>query len=403
MTQPAGYYPPQQPVPGQAPYGAPAPGYAQQPPAPGYPPQGAYAPPAQGYPPQAGWGAPPPGYGAPGYAAPPAPGFPPQAAPPQPDLARGTLDDWLNQSGGSGAENITKIFAGKPFGAVTVSFLVARKILSTDMRQQTNAQNQAQFAFDGRTPLFVLIVPCQVIGSTDGSHVQLFPDGQASWWVKGQPKDQLAAAMAMAGAPEGFPEAGARIDLTLTGERASKKAGHNPSKQYKVVYTRPVDAPNQPQPALDATALQAPAQQSQQAYAPTPNEPPFAPQAAPVQYPQQPDGTFPATYAQPGMTTPGTATQLPPQQYIVPQGYAAPAQPPQAPQQYADPSQQAAQQWQQPQPPQQWQQAPQQVPQAQFAPPAGALAGLNDVQRGLMDELRANGAVPPPAHQVPAP
>lgn len=360
----------------QQPYGYSLP----QPPQAPYPPQ-----PASAY--QAPYGAPVPGYAAaPAYPPPYGPPVAGSAAQPAPPLAHGTIDDFLSQPGGSGGENITKIFQGKAPGTVTVSFLVTRKITNADIRQQTNDQGQPQPGFDGR-PLFVMVVPCTVLGATDGSHAALFPDGHASWWVKSQAKDALAQAMDTANAPAGAPEAGARIDLTWTGDRPSKRAGRNPAKQYRVSYTRPAAAPGQPQPALDAAALQAAPPASQPpAPAPVPQEPPAQPSYAPVQapapasYPQYAQQSpapqaAPAAFTQPAFTpgtatlpafapVPVTATIAPAPQYVP---AAAPAQAPYPPQPYA--------------------QAPaDQVP--------GYPAGITEEQARILDMLKVNGTVP---------
>lgn len=401
MTQPMqpspGYYPP---LPQPAPQ---APGYPPQAPGGYYPPAQA-APPAPGYPPQGGYGYPPQGAPpAPGYQAygAPAPGFEQPQAPAQPAAARGSIDDFMNQADGGGGENITKVFVDqhgrpKPYGSVTVSFIVSRRILNTDIRQQTNAQRQLQFGFDG-TPLYVMVVPCRVTGATDGSHAALFPNGEAAWWVKGQTKTALVAAMAAAGVHEGVPEEGARIDLTLTGERASKQPGHNPSKQYAVTYARPATAAGQPQPAVDASAFQAAPQP------PAPQQPPQPQYQAPAAVPQPqyaPQQPAPQ-YAQ-AAPAPVLAVAPAPQYQQAPQyaqGGQLPAEAPQpqyqqAPQQQAQP--QYAQQFppgadpyaaaSQPPAPQQYQQAP-----PQYAP-----AGLNEEQARLMAELRANGGIPAP-------
>jgi len=58
---------------------------------------------------------------------------------------------------------------------------------------------------------------------------QAYPDGLATWFVKGQARDELVRAMAEAGAPAGPPEAGAIIDITFVAERAVP--GMNPAKQ----------------------------------------------------------------------------------------------------------------------------------------------------------------------------
>jgi hypothetical protein len=181
-----------------------------------------------------------------------------------------------------------------------------------------------QFFRDGR-PKFVMKVPLQMQPSAE------HPDGLATWFVKGQTRDELARAMAEAGAPAGPPEAGAIIDVTYVSDRQSG-AGMNPAKQFKVVYTRPDGTTPSPAPA----AVPQPG--------PTVAPSPVAQQPAvpPVygQVPQQPAAGAPyaaTPTAQPGVSPVQQATPAPaPQQ-------AAPAQPAAAPQPPTDlsPEQQA--------------------------------------------------------------
>src|ERR1700753_3676082 len=100
-TQPAAYppYPPQA-------Y-PPAPQYQQQPPPGYYPPQG----PPQGY---------------------------QQPAPPQPVLARGTLEDYLEQPTGGGGAATSKFFTGQRMNGHWIQVRIARDINNSDVRQQTD-------------------------------------------------------------------------------------------------------------------------------------------------------------------------------------------------------------------------------------------------------------------------
>jgi hypothetical protein len=250
--------------------------YPQQPYAPQFPqapqpPQ--YAPPVPGYPPQA---PPPPAYQ---YAQQPQYAPPPPAQP----LATGTLDDFYAQpSTGQGAslgfDNIGESY----------TFIVRRALHSGDVQQQTEMNtNKPAFFKDGR-PKFVLIVPVQMQPS------QKYPDGLAAWYVRGQARDELARAMAEAGAPTGAPEAFAVITVTLVGLRPV--ANMSPAKQYQIIYRRPDGAAPVAQPAPAAPVQQplppAPAPQ----YAP-PAQPQFTPPQAPPALPQQP--AAPAPTAQP--------------------------------------------------------------------------------------------------------
>jgi hypothetical protein len=94
---------------------------------------------------------------------------------------------------------------------------------------------QAQTYRDGSFK-WHMIVPLQVQPS------QLFTDGRAAWYVKGQAKDELARAMAEAQAPPDehgnlVPESGAWIQIEFTGYR--QVPGMNAAKQYAIVYRRP--------------------------------------------------------------------------------------------------------------------------------------------------------------------
>lgn len=186
---------------------------------PQYPPQQypQYPPPQPAYPPQPQY--PPSGQWA---------QYPPQ--PPMPAAVSGSLDEFFDQpGGGSGA---SWKFKDKPMGT-TYSGIVARPIGSGDVRQQTGPTGPVFFK-DGR-PKFVMIVPMIV------QPTQEYPEGTAAWWVKGQARDELVRAMAEAGAPEGPPEAGAAIQVTLIGSRPIPNM--NPAYQYRVHYVRPNGAP----------------------------------------------------------------------------------------------------------------------------------------------------------------
>lgn len=189
--------------------------------------------------------------------------YPQQPAPapaqqPAQQLASGSLDKfWEQPSAGSKAWS----FHNKPDGTTYVG-IVERPISDADIRQQTDPQSgQPKYFKDGR-PMFVMVVPLIVQPDAE------FPEGKASWWVRGQSRDELARAMAEAGAPTGPPEAGATITVTKTGERPSGP-GRNPSYVYAVRYQRPQGA---------AEATQAPAAPVEQ---PAPTQP--VQQAAPVQ------------------------------------------------------------------------------------------------------------------------
>lgn len=233
----------------QYPTQPPAPQYPQQPqqgypaqPQPAYPPQHYPQAPAPQYPPQ-GYGQPQPQYGAPQpqYGAP---------QPPAAPLPTGSLDTFYQQPSASGGPSFKfqDPSSRQPLVGKSYAGFVARPVTDADVRPQTN-NGQVMTFKDGR-PKFVMVVPMQV--QPDGE----FPEGQAGWWVKGQARDELARAMAEAGAPQGAPEAGAFIQVTLVGTRPIP--GQNPAYQYRVEYRRP-------QGAAPAPVAEAPAQQIGQA------------------------------------------------------------------------------------------------------------------------------------------
>lgn len=242
-----------------------------------------YQPAPQGYPqqpypqqPQPQY--PPQGYGQGGY--PPPPQMPQQApAPQQPPAPQGSLSDFFSQpSAGNGP---ALKFKDKPKGT-SYTGIVARAVTNADVRAQTDPNGRPTTYRDGR-PKFVMVVPLQV------EPTQEFPEGRATWWVKGQARDELVRAMAEAGAPEGPPEAGAAVRVTLVGERPVP--GMNPALQYRVEYVRPQGADQQPaqQPTTGG-------QFADEASQDPPQEPPQAPvQAVPAQpaqpaQPQAPEG-----------------------------------------------------------------------------------------------------------------
>lgn len=224
------------------------PGYPQQPPPPGYPPQGYQAPyPPQGYPAQ----------------------YPPQipqapAQPPAQPLARGSLDAFYNQPVMGGAPNISKFFkdpadptgrALKQFGTY-IDVVVARNATHADVRQQTDLKGNPK-TFKNGDPQFVLVVPLTVAPSPE------FPEGEASWWIKGRVSEELKRAMSEAGV-EGAPQGGARVRITLAGQRPIRNM--SPETLYSLQYTPPqggapvpVTAPPQPQEAPQAAQAAQPA------------------------------------------------------------------------------------------------------------------------------------------------
>jgi hypothetical protein len=199
--------------------------------------------------------------------------FAPQIPPAQP-LAQGTIDDFYNQPSAGGSPALK--FPDRAYGTVYVG-IVERPLANGDIQQQTDIQNRPLFFKDGR-PKFVMRVPLQM--QPQANH----PDGRGTWFVKGGDREELARAMAEAGAPEGPPEHRAVIQITYTQDQQSG-AGMNPRKVKQVAYTRPDGAapvvPAAPSPA--AVALQ----QAQQVAAAQPVAQPIPQQAPQPVYAEQ--------------------------------------------------------------------------------------------------------------------
>jgi hypothetical protein len=230
-----------------------------------------------------------------------APAYP---APPAPPLPTGTLDEFFDQP--SGGKGPSWKFKDKPIGT-SYTGVVARPVTNADIEVQTNPNTKQVVTFkDGRAK-FQMVVP--MVFPPTAEH----PDGQAGWYVKGQARDELARAMAEAGAPAGPPEAGATIRVTLMQIRPIPNM--SPQFIYRVEYYRPqgsVPAVPTPEPIQTAPVVQ----QFPVAVQPMPQVPQQFPQPV-VTAPAQPVQLYPMqqTMAQPA---PGIAvTAAPPQPYQV--------------------------------------------------------------------------------------
>lgn len=283
-------------------------------PVPQYPAQ-PYAQPQQPMPPQA----PAPQYPQAPYGQPPVQQQPypaqpyaqqPQQAPAQP-LAEGSLDAFYGQPSAASGPSLS--WTGpdgspKPIGTTYVG-VVARDVTNADVQQQTDFNTKAPLFYRDGRPKFAMKVPLRVQPSNE------FPDGEASWYVKGQARDELVRAMSAVGVT-GSPKEGAVIQITLV-QRRNMGRGMNPANVVQVTY----------QPGAGG--------------APAPEQPTVA-QAAPPAYPAgvdqtvQQQGAAPAWAGQP--VAQASPEQAPVQQHQVPQ-QAAPA--PQVTQQQA-PAQQLA-------------------------------------------------------------
>lgn len=259
MTQQP-YYPPQYPQ---------APQQVQQP----YPPQ----PVQQPYPPQ----------GFPQQVQQPYPV--PQQQPTQP-LAQGNLDDYYNQPSASTGPSISWTNADrspKPIGTAYAG-IVARDVTNADVQQQTDFNTKAPLFYRDGRPKFAMKVPLKVQPSAE------FPEGEATWFVKGQARDELVRAMAEAGC-DGAPKAGATIVVRLVQRRPSG-AGMNPANVVQVGYTPPGGVPAQqpqqvpqPAPAQEQQWVQPPPNTGTASAAPQVSyQVQRVPQQAPVQQVAQP-------------------------------------------------------------------------------------------------------------------
>lgn len=260
-------------------------------------PQGGYMPSPQGFV-QAPY-APPPGYGMPNG----------QMAPPAPVGAQGGLEDFFGQPATGGGKGVS--WKGVPDG-FTIYTVVARPITDGDVFQESDPQTKALRTFRDGRPKFALQVPVRFLVPLP-SH----PDGDGRVFLRGQLRDEVTRAMAEAGAPEGAPESGAFMRITLT----HRKPGNNIAQNiFAVLYRSPgtwEQDPNllQQQIHATATAPSVPYNQGIPANYP-PQQPAQSPGAGQVyggapQGPYQPQAQ--AQYAAPAQAAPN------PQQYAQPQ------------------------------------------------------------------------------------
>jgi hypothetical protein len=311
--------------------------YPQQ----GYPPAQQYPPqpppqqlPPQGYPPQ-----PQQPYAQPGYPPQQYPqGYGQQPAPQGPPPAEGSLDAFYAQPSGSFGGSITWSSNNgrdpKPIGT-SYAGIVARDLTNADVIQDSDPKTgQLKTYRDGR-PKFVMKVPLLVQPS------QEFPEGEATWFVRGQARDELTRAMQEAGV-QGAPQKGAGMRITLVERKPPRQGGGFPANIVRVDYMPPQG---------DGQQAQAPAQQAPQA---APQQPQVDPQpiaqamqqVQPQQPPApQPQGQDPWAQQQPAQQWgPGQQAQAFPQpQAPVQQAPVQQGQPMGAPQPPSDmsPDQQA--------------------------------------------------------------
>lgn len=208
---------------------------------PNYPP----APPQQGYPPQYPSQAYPPGpaqYPPPQY---PSQAYPPAPPPPQP-LPRATVADFYDQPAG-GAKPLQ--FPDRAYGT-SYTAVIARPVTDADIQVQTDKQNQPRRFRDG-TLMKVMILPLLMNPSAE------YPDGTASFYVKGNDTAELKRALGEAGLDAGKPPPqGTVITVTYTHDRPVP-GGFNPAKIKRITCQRPQGMPpvqQAPDPAQQAQA-----------------------------------------------------------------------------------------------------------------------------------------------------
>lgn len=156
------------------------------------------------------------------------PSFPAPTAPVV--LANGNLDDFFGAPSVSGGPSWS--FKDKQIGT-TYQGIISRPITNADVQQQTTPGTGLPATYRDGRPKWVMKVPLTVQPDAN------FPDGEATWFVTGQSRDELVRAMRESGAPDGPPEVGAQIQVTLVNRKPSKTPGFNPSNQVMVRYVRP--------------------------------------------------------------------------------------------------------------------------------------------------------------------
>lgn len=183
--------------------------------------------------------APPPP--APGPPPPPAAGYQQQPAL-APVLARGTLEDWADQPTGGGGAATSKFFTPQRPQGSWLRLRVTRDLNHADVKQQTDKFGKPLTFTGSGKPKFVLIIPCQVLSSSDpASASQHYSDGAVTVWLKGVPSDAFKSAMAAAGVNDPSLAllkgqlAGAEFYMVSAG---TKQFGNgNPANMFDFTYT----------------------------------------------------------------------------------------------------------------------------------------------------------------------
>jgi len=166
------------------------------------------------------------------------------AAQPQP-AARGTLEDFFNQQTGGGGPSVTSKFFNQRQQGSWLQLEVVSDVTNADVVHQKEPGGKLSYykkngQDDLTRPKLVLVVKVRVLGSSDGSHAGIFPDGEAAVWLKpGEMADSLRTAMAQAGDPSGYPKGGAQIVMQSAGEKPSRTPGYSATKLFNFQYAGP--------------------------------------------------------------------------------------------------------------------------------------------------------------------
>jgi hypothetical protein len=143
-------------------------------------------------------------------------------------------------------EDVRRYFRGRPQGS-WLRVEVTRDVTTSDIRPRTDAGGVPQvWTFAGAElrgkPKFVLVLPVNVLASSDGSHPQVFAEGTAGVWLRGNVWEALRQAMIEAGVVNPGKVladgalGGAIITMQTAGVRPSIRSGFAPGQLWKLGY-----------------------------------------------------------------------------------------------------------------------------------------------------------------------
>lgn len=168
-------------------------------------------------------------------------GQPYQAQGQQPQLARGSLEDFIDQPTGGGGAATSKFFTPqRPVGS-WLQLRVTRDLNASDVRQQTDKFGTPLTFKSSGKPKWVLVIPCQVLSSSDGSHQTIYPEGQVTVWLKGVPSDSFKQAMSAAGVSDPARALAlgqlANAEFYMIGAGTKQFGNGNPANMFDFQYT----------------------------------------------------------------------------------------------------------------------------------------------------------------------